>query len=71
MATDAEQIATIKSQTLAILAEITVSPKPSYNIDGQAVSWTEYRESLQRTIDWCNQQAISEEPFEIHTQAFT
>ena len=35
MPTDIEQITTIKSQTLARMAEITAGPKPTYQIDGQ------------------------------------
>lgn len=65
------QLETIKSQTLERLVEITAAPKPTYNVDGQSVSWSEYRESLQRTIDWCNQQLSTEEPFEIDSTAIT
>ena len=42
MPTNAEQIATIKSQTLARMAEITAQPKPTYQIDGQLVAWGNY-----------------------------
>ena len=55
MSTKAEQIALIRTQTLTQLEELRASPKPSYSIDGQKVSWTEYAESLQQTIDWCDQ----------------
>ena len=71
MATDAEQIATIKTQTLARIVEITAAPKPSYSIDGQSVSWGDYLAQLQRTLDWCNVQLVAEEPFEIHSLGFT
>ena len=37
MPSDAEQLATIKSQTLALIATITAEPKPSYEIDDQRV----------------------------------
>ena len=38
MPSDLEQVRTIKSQTLAIIAELTANPKPTYYIDGQTVS---------------------------------
>ena len=50
MATDLEQIATIKSQSLARIAEITAAPKPSYDIDGQKVQWAEYLKQLQDVV---------------------
>ena len=71
MPTNAEQIATIKSQTLAIIADLTTAPKPSYSINGQSVSWSQYLKDLQQTVAWCDQQLNSEAPFEIQTEAFT
>jgi hypothetical protein len=71
MPSDAEQIATIRSQTLANIATITASPKPSYTIDGQTVSWSEYLAQLQQVVAWCDQQAGAQEPFELHTQGMT
>ena len=68
---DADTIRTIKSQALANIAEITASPKPTYSIDGQSVSWTQYLAELQKTIDWCDSQLADEEPFEVHIQAYT
>jgi hypothetical protein len=32
------------------LAEILLNRKPTYNIDGQDVSWTDYHDMLTRTI---------------------
>ena len=54
MSTEAEQIALIRTQTLTQLEQLRASPKPSYSIDGQNVSWTDYAKSLQQTIDWCD-----------------
>ncbi len=71
MASDAEQIATIKTQTLARIAEITAAPKPTYNVDGQRVDWSDYLKQLQQTIDWCNEKLAGEAPFEIRSQAFS
>ena len=65
MSTEAEQIALIRTQTLAQLEELRASPKPSYSIDGQNVSWTEYAESLQQTIDWCDRKLVDGEPVRV------
>ena len=46
MPTDAEQIATIRSNLLAALATESANPKPSYNIDGQQVDWNGYRTAI-------------------------
>jgi hypothetical protein len=69
--TDAETIAAIRSQTLALLATLTENPKPSYAIDGQSVSWAEYLARLQATVDWCDTQLAATEPFEEHTRGLT
>lgn len=71
MPTDAAQIATIRTQTYALIVDMTANPKPSYDIDGQSVSWSDYLKTLQATINWCDQQTIGGEPFEIVSQAFT
>jgi hypothetical protein len=68
---DVEQIQSIRSQTLAQLDAIRADPKPSYWIDGQRVLWQEYAESLQRTVDWCDQKLIDYEPFEVRSQGIT
>ena len=46
MASDAENIATIKSNLLAKLATESANPKPTYNIDGQQVDWNGYRTAI-------------------------
>ena len=71
MANDTEQIATIRSNTLAQLSELRANPKPSYDLDGQKVSWTEYAASLQATIDWCDVKLSECDPFEIRSQGTT
>jgi hypothetical protein len=71
MSTDAQQIATIKSQTLARIVEITAQPKPTYQIDGQLVSWGDYLSQLQRAVDWCNEKLAGETPFEVRSQGYT
>jgi len=71
MPSDAQQIATIKGQTLARIAEITAQPKPTYDIDGQKIAWGDYLAELQNTVDWCNEKLAGEEPFEFQTQGVT
>ena len=66
-----EMLLTIKGQTLAMIAELTASPKPSYAIDGQSVSWAEYLDRLKRTVAWCNEQLAVEDPFEFQSQGST
>jgi hypothetical protein len=67
--TETEQIALIRTQTLAQLEQLRASPKPSYSIDGQNVSLTEYAASLQQTIDWCDRKLADYEPFEFKSEA--
>ena len=62
-------IQTIRSQALALIAEITAQPKPTYTIDGQSVAWADYLERLQKTVDWCDRQIADAEPVEIVSQA--
>jgi hypothetical protein len=69
--TDIQQIQLIHSQTLAQLVSIRANPKPTYWIDGQRVHWQEYADSLQRTVDWCDQKLIDYEPFEVRSQGAT
>ncbi len=71
MPNDAEQIAKIKQQTLALIAQITTNPKPTYDIDGQKISWGEYLGQLQATVQWCDQQAAAAAPMEVRTQGTT
>jgi len=71
MSSNAEQIATIKTQTLARIAEITAEPKPNYYIDGQMVSWADYLGQLQKTVGWCNEQLAGEEPFEFQSRGIS
>jgi hypothetical protein len=47
---------TIKNQTLSMIAEMTANPKPTYNVDGQSVQWTDYLKQLRATVEWCDQQ---------------
>jgi hypothetical protein len=71
MPSDTEQIALIKTQTLARIAEITAEPKPTYQIDGQKVDWGDYLKQLENTIDWCNAQLAAHAPVEVQSQGYT
>jgi hypothetical protein len=60
---------TIKNQILALMLEMTLNPKPSYNVDGQSVAWTDYLKQLQTTVDWCDKQMMKDNvPVEEITQ---
>lgn len=65
------QIRNIRAQSLAIMDEITKKPKPTYNLDGQSVSWETYLKQIQNTISWCNTQLAAGDAWEIRTQAGT
>ncbi len=68
---DIEQIQAIRSQSLAQLDDLRANPKPTYWLDGQRVHWQQYAESLQTTVDWCDQKLIDYQPFEIRSRGVT
>lgn len=55
MASDADNLATIRSNILATLASESANPKPSYNINGQNVDWNGYRASLMQQLKGVNE----------------
>jgi hypothetical protein len=69
MPSNAENLATIKSNILATLAEITnpATRKISYSVDGQSVSWTEYQRLLMEQLRSVNELLQSETPYEIRS----
>ena len=71
MSTDQTQIAAIKSQTLARIAEITAEPKPSYTLDGQSIAWSDYLRTLRQTVDWCDARLAAETPCEIQSRGIS
>jgi len=71
MPSDSQQLTIIKSQALALIAQITADPKPTYTIDRQSVSWAEYLRQLQETVAWCDRQQAALEPFEIRSRGLT
>ena len=66
--TDTAQLETIRTNTLAQIEEIRANPKPTYWLDGQRVHWQEYVESLEATVDWCNQKLFEQELFEVRSR---
>jgi hypothetical protein len=71
MPDDAATIQAIRGQALQLIADITATPKPTYFVDGQSVSWESYLARLQQTVDWCDAQLRNGEPFEFHTRGGT
>ena len=69
MATDLENIATIKRNTLALLATLSDPDAPSltYSENGRKFSWTEYQKHLMARVEWCDAQLGANEPFEVVT----
>lgn len=65
---DTQQLETIRTNTLAQIESIRADPKPTYWLDGQRVHWQEYVESLQATVDWCDQKILETELFEIRSR---
>ncbi len=68
---DEEMLRQIKTQTLTLIESLTTTPKPTYSIDGQAVSWGAYLAQLQATVEWCDRQLTVVEPFELHSRGYT
>ncbi len=49
----------IRDNATTQLLEISKNFKPDYNINGQTVSWSQYRQQLQEQIAWANQEIIN------------
>lgn len=68
MATNLENLATIKANALAKLAELTADPKPDYDIDGQKVTWSALWDKLTAICKWADKQIAYETgPVEIES----
>lgn len=68
MATQAENLTTAANNIAATLASISASPKPTYSVDGQTVSWSEYFQMLTMQISVLRRQAQEADgPFEVRT----
>jgi len=71
MSDDREIIQTIRTQTLNLIQQITAQPKPSYELDGQKVTWTEYLARLVDVVNWCDQRLAADTPCEIRSLGLT
>lgn len=69
--TDLSMLQTIRSQTLALIRDLTAAPKPSYDIDGQRLAWGEYLQQLIKTVEWCDAQLARVDPCELHSTGYT
>lgn len=67
MNSDTQQLAAIRSQTIAALASLQNDPRPTYSVNGQEVRWQEYADSLRRTVDWCDEKLVGTQPFEVRS----
>ena len=72
MASYQANLITAKEQVAARLVELSASPKPSYSVDGQSVSWESYFATLTNQLQ-ALEQAIqrADGPFEVRTQGVT
>lgn len=66
-----DDLTTARDNFAAKLAEVSASPKPTYNIDGQSVSWTEYYKFLSDQVERLNVQISSGDPFEVVSTGIT
>jgi len=76
MPDDLTTLRLIRDQTRQLLLDVTTSPKPTYSVDGQSVSWESYLAQLRATLDWCDAKLNDAElkadgPFEFATRGGT
>lgn len=72
MATRQQNLTTALDNLAAILVEITADPKPSYEIDGQKVLWTEYQKMILEQMETLQAlETTSSGPFEVRTYGNT
>lgn len=70
--TNRDRIRQTRDNLIAIREQISRKPKPTYDIDGQEVSWESYFKMLTEQIDKLKDQADSEDDDDIveeHTTA--
>ncbi len=56
---------TILNQLTSLYAQITLQPKPTYNVEGNHYRWNEYLEMLGKQIEQITKLLARAEPFEI------
>jgi hypothetical protein len=73
MPTNLEHLQTLKTSILAKLNEVIAagSTKPTYSLDGQVVSWTEYQDMLMRQLANINNLINAEEPYEHRSYGYS
>lgn len=60
---------TAKTNILNNLTTITTNPKPTYSLDGQSISWSEYHQMLVTQLNTINDLIVIESgPFAFYTQ---
>ena len=68
MATDCDNLAQVKSNLIAILADMSAHPKPTYSLDGKSVSWAEYYSMIFNNLENVNRQIVfCQGPFEVRS----
>lgn len=69
--TDEENLASLKEvrdNLIALIGSVTQKPKPTYDIDGQKVSWGEYLDQLRKQLAHTLQLIIDlDGPFEVES----
>ncbi len=71
MANDIEQIETIRTLTLAQLAQMRADPSAGYQFGNEEISWGELVSRLEQTIDWCDAKLADYQPFEVRSEGRT
>ena len=64
----AAELRTIRDQIIANLKAETLSPKPSYSIDGESVDWTTWAKSQQDRLEQLNKMIVALEPYFLATR---
>jgi hypothetical protein len=56
---------TVLDQLVSLYAQVTLSPKPSYNVEGNIYRWREYQQMLGQQIEQITKLISRANPFEI------
>lgn len=63
--TDLTNLATARSSYVSQLVSLAANPKPSYSVNGQSFSWTEYQRFLTEQVKAIDDLiSANEDPFE-------
>lgn len=58
MATALDNVNTAIVNVTALIASITANPQPTYSLDGQSVSWSEYLATLTAQLEKLQEAAV-------------